>query len=184
MRREVTDSKGLLIFELGWDRSYEFQAIKKGYLNQYRAFSTMDIKKDRSNPVTTYNMEIVLEPIFENTEIVLHDIFYDYDEWAIRDDARPSLDALAKILKENPNLRIQLSSHTDCRGEDDYNQDLSQKRAQSAVDYLVSQQIQSDRMTAVGYGESRLAVNCNCTDCTEDQHQQNRRTTFKILGNR
>jgi outer membrane protein OmpA-like peptidoglycan-associated protein len=181
MRREVTDKNGLLIFELAWDRSYEFQAIKKGYLNQYRVFSTTGLKKDPANPVTTYNMEIVLERIFENTEIVLHDIYYDYDEWVIREDARPSLDALAKILKENPQLKIQLSSHTDCRGEDDYNQDLSQKRAQSAVDYLISQQIKTERMVAVGYGESNFAVDCNCGDCTEEQHQKNRRTTFKIL---
>jgi outer membrane protein OmpA-like peptidoglycan-associated protein len=181
MRREVTDKNGLLIFELAWDRSYEFQAIKKGYLNQYRVFRTTGLKKDPANPVTTYNMEIVLERIFENTEIVLHDIYYDYDEWVIREDARPSLDALAKILKENPQLKIQLSSHTDCRGEDDYNQDLSQKRAQSAVDYLISQQIKTERMVAVGYGESNFAVDCNCGDCTEEQHQKNRRTTFKIL---
>jgi len=181
MRREVTDQNGLLIFALGWDKSYTFQAIKKGYFTQNRAFSTTDLKKDRSAPVTTYQMEIILDPIFENTEIVLQDIYYDYDEWFIREDARPSLDSLSAIIKDNPSLNIQLSSHTDCRGEDDYNLELSQKRAQAAVNYLVDQGIPESRLIAVGYGESRLAKECPCEQCTEAEHQQNRRTTFKIL---
>jgi len=76
---------------------------------------------------------------------------------------------------------MQLSAHTDCRGDLDFNQDLSQKRAQSAVDYIISTGISQDRLTAVGYGETTPAVVCECDDCTEDNHQTNRRTTFKIL---
>jgi len=74
-----------------------------------------------------------------------------------------------------------LTSHTDCRGTDEYNLDLSQKRAQAAIDYLMSTGISAKRLEAVGMGESSLAVNCVCEDCTEDQHQKNRRTTFKII---
>jgi outer membrane protein OmpA-like peptidoglycan-associated protein len=143
--------------------------------------STKSVPFEPGNPVYTFNMEIVMEPIFEDREIVMQDIYYDYDEWFIRDDAKPALEALAKMLKDNPQLRIQLSSHTDCRGELDYNQDLSQKRAQSAVDYLVSQGIPVSRLVPVGYGESRLDVQCACETCSEEEHQQNRRTTFKIL---
>ncbi|HLF65823.1 MAG TPA: OmpA family protein [Saprospiraceae bacterium] len=181
MHREKTDENGMLVLELEWDKSYEIQARRAGYLNQSRAMNTSDIVKDPANPVFTYNMEIVLEPIFENTEVVLQDIYYDYDEWFIRDDAEPALESLAKMLRENPQLRIQLSSHTDCRGEDAYNQDLSQKRAQSAVDFLIAQGVAIQRLVPVGYGESRLAIDCPCTTCSEDQHQKNRRTTFKIL---
>jgi len=181
MRREKTDPSGMLILQLKWDTEYEIQARKGGYLNQFRAVNTKDINKDPANPVVTLNMEFVLEPIFENTEVVLQDIYYDYDKWDIRNDAKPALEALAKMLVENPGLRIQLSSHTDCRGEDDYNMDLSQKRAQSAVDFLIGQGIRADRLVAVGYGESKLAVECPCDQCTEAEHQQNRRTTFKIL---
>lgn len=181
IRREKTDDNGMLILELALDQEYTIQARKAGYLNQYRAINSADLPRDPNNPIYTHNMEIVLEPIFENTEVVLQDIYYDYDEWFIREDAKPALDALAKMLKDNPQIRIQLSSHTDCRGEDAYNQDLSQKRAQSAVDYLIAQGIRTERLLPVGYGESRLAVDCPCTQCTEEQHQQNRRTTFKIL---
>ena len=74
-----------------------------------------------------------------------------------------------------------MSAHTDCRGEFEYNKVLSQKRAQSAVDYIVSQGIASNRLVARGYGESQAIVDCVCDSCTEDQHQANRRTSFKIL---
>jgi outer membrane protein OmpA-like peptidoglycan-associated protein len=181
MRREKTDANGFLVLELEYGKEYTIQAQKRGFLNQHRALSTTEVTKDQTNPVFTYNMEIVLEPIFENTEVVLQDIYYDYDEWFIREDAKPALETLAKMLNENPQLRIQMSSHTDCRGEIDYNQELSQKRAQSAVDFLIAQGIPAHRLIPVGYGESRLAVNCPCEQCTEAQHQQNRRTTFKIL---
>ena len=78
-------------------------------------------------------------------------------------------------------VKIQLSSHTDCRGNDGYNQWLSQKRAESAVRFLSELGIGFERLTPQGYGESRLAVNCACNNCSEDQHQTNRRTTFTIL---
>ena len=99
----------------------------------------------------------------------------------IREDAKPSLDELAKVMKNNPTIRIQLASHTDCRGTDEYNLDLSQKRAQAAIDYLISTGIPSNRLQAQGFGEVNLAVRCECETCTEDQHQENRRTTFKII---
>jgi peptidoglycan-associated lipoprotein len=82
---------------------------------------------------------------------------------------------------ENPNVRIQLSSHTDCRGKDDYNAVLSQKRAESAVGFLITKGIPTERLTAKGYGESSPATPCDCAKCSEDQHQTNRRTTFKVL---
>jgi len=88
---------------------------------------------------------------------------------------------LIKVLNENPTIRIQLSSHTDCRGKDDYNRDLSAKRAQSAVNYLIVNGIEASRLYAQGYGEERPDIDCDCTKCTEDEHQANRRTTFKVV---
>lgn len=131
----------------------------------------------------TKNISIELEAIIENVEIVLEDIYYDYDKWNIRTDAEPSLSELAQLLSDNPLLKIELSSHTDCRGEIDYNEELSQKRAESAVNYLVKNGILAGRMLAKGYGESVPTISCNCDDCTEDEHQKNRRTSFKILSN-
>ena len=85
-------------------------------------------------------------------------------------------------MKNNPTLKIELSSHTDARGDNPYNQALSQRRAESAVDYIKERGIGADRITARGYGETRL-VN-DCTDgvaCTEEQHQNNRRTAFTVV---
>jgi outer membrane protein OmpA-like peptidoglycan-associated protein len=123
----------------------------------------------------------VLERIFVDKEIRLENIYYDFDQWFIRDDAKPTLDELANLLKINPAVRIQLGSHTDCRGSDAYNEQLSQRRAQSAVDYLIAQGIDPVRLEARGYGESVPANDCLCARCTEDEHQYNRRTTFKIV---
>ena len=78
-------------------------------------------------------------------------------------------------------IKIQLSSHTDCRGNDDYNATLSQKRAESAVNYMISKGIDANRLGAKGYGESQPAASCECKKCSEDEHQANRRTTFKVL---
>jgi len=132
-------------------------------------------------PEQVFELEVELDKIFVDQEIVLENIYYDFDEWYIREDARPTLLSLATVLKENPGIRIQLSSHTDCRGGARYNEDLSQKRAQSAVDFLIQSGIRSDRLEAVGYGESVPAMNCVCAQCTEEEHQANRRTTFKVL---
>jgi outer membrane protein OmpA-like peptidoglycan-associated protein len=137
--------------------------------------------KEPYKVITTVNHTLVLDPIFKDKEIVLENIFYDYDQWNIRDDAKPSLNSLSNIMKTNPGIRIQLSSHTDCRGTDEYNMDLSQKRAQAAIDYLMSVGIPKERLVAQGFGESKLSVNCECEKCSEDEHQKNRRTTFKII---
>ncbi|MDC0231623.1 OmpA family protein, partial [Aureispira] len=113
--------------------------------------------------------------------ITLENIYYDYDDDKIRDDAKKPLDSLTVILKRNPNLNIQLSSHTDCRGANGYNEKLSQRRAESAVQYLIQNGINPDRLKAKGYGENKHAIDCKCQDCSDIEHQQNRRTTFLIL---
>ena len=172
---------GYFKIELNENTDYRFLATHENYLNNQTTFTTKGIGKDPSNPVQTFEVEIVLDKIFKGREIVLENIYYDYDKWDIREDAKPTLNALADNLQLNPDIRIQLSSHTDCRGNDRYNEDLSQKRAQSAVDYLISQGIAAERLSAKGYGEGVPAVNCLCARCTEEEHQSNRRTAFTIL---
>ncbi len=112
---------------------------------------------------------------------MLENIYYDYDKWDIRPDAEPTLNKLSDVLRQNPDIRIQLGSHTDCRGNDGYNQDLSQRRAQSAVNYLIGKGIDPNRLSAIGYGEAQPVASCACARCTEGEHQTNRRTTFKIV---
>jgi outer membrane protein OmpA-like peptidoglycan-associated protein len=93
------------------------------------------------------------------------------------------LDSLVLILNNNPTITIELASHTDSRSDENYNLKLSQKRAQSCVDYLLKKGITKARLTAVGYGESKLINDCaDGVDCSEEQHQENRRTTFRVLS--
>ncbi len=172
---------GFFTITLAENADYAFSATLNGYLANSARFSTKGIAKNPANPVQTFEIEIVLDKIYRNREIVLENIYYDYDKWDIRPDAEPTLNRLASVLQHNPDIRIQLGSHTDCRGNDNYNQNLSQRRAQSAVNYLISKGIDASRLSAIGYGESQPAVGCACAQCTESEHQANRRTTFKVV---
>ena len=86
-----------------------------------------------------------------------------------------------KLLTDNPQYKIEFGSHTDCRGDEKYNQRLSEARAKSVFKYCTLRDIDAKRLTYKGYGESQPKVSCDCPSCTEEQHQLNRRTEFKII---
>ncbi|MBC8987828.1 OmpA family protein [Pedobacter sp. N36a] len=110
-------------------------------------------------------------------------IYYDFDRSKIRTDAVPVLDSLSVLMRKYPEIHVALSSHTDSRGNDDYNMILSDKRVKSAIAYLVKKGIASERITGKGYGETRLLNNCNNgVKCTEAKHQLNRRTEAMIVN--
>lgn len=180
IQRFAADRNGVFIRTSSSGKIYEFTASADSFLSKSVTVVTTNISKPEGNDLLTVNFEIPLDKIIRNREIVLNNIYYDLDQSFIRNDAKPTLDSLANILALNPGLEIELGSHTDCRGEDDYNLALSQRRAQAAVDYLISKGISTNRLSAKGYGETAFAINCECTLCTEEQHQVNRRTTFKI----
>ncbi|MFT7604444.1 MAG: outer membrane protein OmpA-like peptidoglycan-associated protein [Saprospiraceae bacterium] len=168
------ESDGHKKLRLKLEDTYQFLASRDGYLNNDALFIPEENKENQT-------LEIVLEKIFKEKEIVLDNIYYDYDKANLRSQAFPELEKLLTLLDNNATIKIQLSSHTDCRGEEEYNGKLSQDRAQSVVDYLVSMGISVNRLVAKGYGEQVPAVSCDCGECSEEQHQKNRRTTFKIL---
>ncbi|MBT8218337.1 MAG: OmpA family protein [Bacteroidia bacterium] len=163
------------------DGNYDFLVSADGYLTNTAQLSVQFDEEDISSSEQLFRLKVKLDRIFKDVEINLENIYYDLDKWDIRTDAEPTLLELVKNLNLNPNIRIQLSSHTDCRGDDPYNEWLSQKRAQSAVDFLISQGIDASRLEAKGYGESIPFDPCVCNQCSEEQHQANRRTTFKII---
>jgi outer membrane protein OmpA-like peptidoglycan-associated protein len=122
----------------------------------------------------------------EDMVIKIDNLYYDVNKWDIRPDAAAELDKVVALMQKFPGMEIELSSHTDCRGSMKSNDELSAKRAKECVEYLVAHGIDSKRMIAVGYGERKLVNGCACegnvkSECTEEQHQQNRRTEFKIL---
>ena len=175
-----TDEEGKFEYELSIGQLYEFSAARDSLLATSGRISTVDL----SEPITedvTYVLDLVLDRIFYNKEVILENIYYDFNKWDIRPDAEPTLDELAELLNDNPTIRIELGSHTDCRGTDAYNITLSQRRAQSVVDYLIGSGIDANRLRAIGYGETKLRNTCVCEECSEEAHQENRRTTFKIV---
>lgn len=174
------NDRGFLIKNID-EKRYSIQIKADGFFNTRLEVlgSFSDIPSGKST--ITYNRTVILKPILENTEIVLENILYDFNQYFIREDAKPSLDDLVSLLNENPEIVIELSSHTDCRGPDAYNQTLSQNRAQAAVEYIVEKGISESRIAAKGYGETLPVNSCDCDKCTEEQHQDNRRTAFKIV---
>ncbi|MDH3652347.1 MAG: OmpA family protein, partial [Saprospiraceae bacterium] len=177
----VSDQYGMQTLKLNPEKEYEFFVSKKDFFNNQLIFSTKNLTIDSSKTIQKYEERILLDKIFYDKEIVLDNIYYDLDESFIREDAKPTLNNLADLLKINPDLKIQLSSHTDCRADDDHNDRLSQARAESAVNFLKEMGIAQERLVAKGYGETLFAINCACEECTEEEHQANRRTTFKVI---
>ncbi len=180
--RMRTDKSGRFELQLEEATDYRVAASNTGYFRESINVST----KNKSGAVgdTIYiPADLLLNKIFERVEITLDNIYFDLDKWDIRPDAEPTLQQLANLLLENPNITIELGSHTDARGKDKYNQELSQKRAQSTVDYLVKRGLDRRRLVATGFGESQLVNDCvDGVSCTEEQHQENRRTTFSVLS--
>jgi outer membrane protein OmpA-like peptidoglycan-associated protein len=198
-----SDAKGKFSLSVDFNKTYLFTVLKDGYYTQTKKITVKkEATKDSLNvesitymmkggiltenktndwiPVKdTLNMEIFLNKIIMNQSVIVENIYYDYNKWDIRPDAALILDNIVSMLKQNPNISIELSSHTDSRGADFYNYILSQKRAESAAKYIASKGINAKRITAKGYGKSKL-IN-NCTKCTEEEYQMNRRTEFKVI---
>ena len=175
-----TDDNGEFVAELPLKMSSFVSAQKDKYFSSSPVvLSPFGLYKD-----SVAHVSFLLSAIpTEEYEFTLKGIYYDLDKADIRPDAAKVLDSLVSILIKNPDITIELGSHTDSRADEDYNLKLSQKRAQSCVEYLTKKGIEKDRLTAVGYGETRLVNDCaDGIDCTEEQHQENRRTTFRVLS--
>ncbi len=177
---QISDTEGKFIYQLEQQSNYNVVANQAGKYSQTERVTTVGLDRSKTLYVTLKLGVCVLE---EGTSWVVKNILYDFDKSDIRRDAALVLDNVASILKQNPTLRIELSSHTDSRGNDAYNMHLSQRRAEAAVAYLVSKGIDRGRMVARGYGETRLVNPCaNGVDCSEAEHEQNRRTEINVLA--
>lgn len=180
---DMSNSNGRVRFTLEPNADFTIIASKNGYFAKSIPFTTVDKTPDIATLIQevtniTLDTTIILDQLVLDKSIVLENIYYDLNKDDIRPDAALELEKLITILKDNPTIRIELSSHTDSRSSDAYNLDLSQRRAQSAVDYMVSKGIEADRLVARGYGELQL-INLNAE--TEEEHQVNRRTEFKVI---
>jgi len=173
----ITKSNGQYTFKIKGDNNYRLIANRTAYFGNSGSVSTKGEEESKN-----YTVDINLRPI-PKTVITLKDILYDLNKATLRPESKNSLDELVKLMEETPTLRVAINSHTDSRGKTDSNINLSQRRAQSVVDYLVTAGIDTGRLVAKGYGESQLLNRCaDGVECTEEEHQVNRRTEFEILS--
>ncbi|MGJ8684656.1 MAG: OmpA family protein [Nonlabens sp.] len=178
-KNTMTDSKGEFIFNVKQKATYSLRGKKANYFSQTETISTENY--DRSTTLFV-KLEVCLEEADCGKAIALKNILYDLDKYFIRADAKPELNRLVQFMKDNPGVSIEISSHTDSRGSNEYNKTLSQNRASAARDYIASQGINANRVVGIGYGETRLLNRCaDGTDCSAAEHQINRRTEMKVI---
>ena len=190
-------SDGSFVQEIKPDVDYVLLGTCKGYLNHQEQIRVQPVKASHE-----YVLQFPLANI--SAPVLIENIFYDFNKATLRPESKTALDQLVVLLNQNPNVTIELSAHTDCRGSDAYNERLSQQRAESVVAYLIAHGIAADRLTPKGYGESmpkrikpRVAekypflkegdvlteemINALPEEQQEQCHQMNRRTEFKVL---
>jgi outer membrane protein OmpA-like peptidoglycan-associated protein len=185
LKKVVIDNQASYNFEVENGKSYIIKATKNLYVPFQTEFQV-------TNNIATNNLPILMESfeqaekniIAENNkiQIKIKPIYFDFDKWNIRKDAALELNNVVTILNKYPSMKIEVGAHTDFRGSADYNLMLSEKRAKSVKKYLVSQGINSDRVTSVGYGETQPINNCTKPgSCNEEGYDKNRRCEFVIL---
>lgn len=171
----TTGDDGTTLVNIENLHTYEVTAQKKGYIDLNEIVQT--------NSEVLIELDLQMLEIKKDVTFEIKNILYDLAKWDLRPESKVELDKLVEFLKVNDNIKVELSSHTDSRASKKYNQDLSQKRAQSCVDYLISKGIDKNRIVAKGYGEEKLLNGCSDgVTCTEEDHQRNRRTEIKILS--
>ncbi len=173
----ITDANGTFNFSSFRKKNYSLTSHFHSHKDGSGSFDTK-IPADVSEVNVTFEME----PIKKGDVFVFNHIYFDYNKASLRNESTEELDKLAGFLMENLNIKVELSAHTDSRGTANDNLRLSQKRAQSCVNYLVKKGIPKENLVAKGEGESKLVNHCvNGVECTEEEHQANRRTEIKVL---
>lgn len=169
-----------LLKQLPQNGTYTASLMSEGYLNFEK---TLDIQAFSSDD--TAEVAVMMQALQRNKAYRIADIFFDFNSFELNEETKTALGELIVLMKKNPTLKIEIASHTDSRGEENYNLYLSQKRAESVVNFLIENGIYAMRLQAKGYGESALLQDCSTLrECQEDDcdcHRLNRRTEFKII---
>ena len=173
----ITDPAGKYKFALKKDVNYQLSASKYRFFGDVAETSTYGYKESKD-----FELNFRLNPI-PLKEIIIKGILYDLASADLKPESIERLDTITKTLSDNPTFVIEIASHTDSRADSTYNNQLSLRRAQSVVNYLVSKGIESERLRPRGYGESKLLNECaDGVTCPEELHALNRRTTFSIIS--
>ena len=161
-------------FQLDCEKKYEVRISKTGYVSH-----TFPLSETKGKVNLTADLNPVEVVITEN-EVILGEVYFAYNKSNITEQGAAELDKLVAVMNEYPNMVIFAKSHTDSRGNDKYNLNLSERRANSTVQYIISKGIAADRISGQGFGETEPKVLCG-NNCTEDEHAQNRRSEFMII---
>ena len=174
-----TDANGSYIFEnLTCKKNYTLLISKSDFKDDQKTVDT----SDENGKVISVNSNLI--PLIVDNQIVINPIFFDFNKSNIRTDAQFELENIVDVMRKHPTMTIKIESHTDSRGRERYNLRLSDKRAKSTRDYILSRGIDANRIeSAIGYGESQLLNECaNGVECSEERHQLNRRSYFYIIN--
>lgn len=186
MTNQSTNTKDTVIADANGQIDHYLERNTKYKIDLYQAgrhIGSTDIDTQGwslPNQIMMQNFSVA--PLMPGTVIELPNIYYNFNDATLRPDARKDLDLLVALLKQQPTITIELASHTDCRGSARYNEDLSQRRANGVVEYMIQKGISRERLRPVGYGESEPRNQCrDGVSCTEAEHARNRRTEVRIL---
>lgn len=186
----LTDQEGAYVFEndVVCNRFYRVRAGKEDYSTEEKSAQTPDEEGATQVDIALKIVKIVPEPCMELNEFLnIPPIYFDLDKWNIRPDAEIQIAKVLEVMNQYPEMKVEIGSHTDCRQTYAYNERLSDRRAKSTREWLIKNGIAADRLTAKGYGETQLVNDCACeptneSHCTEEEHQKNRRSIFKITS--
>ena len=175
----LTDSNGNFLVKLPVEGTYTLFGRKDGYFSQTETITASNYNRDKTLYV---KIDICAEKADCGKGIGLKNILFDLNKYVIKEEAKVELNRLVRFMQDNPGVKIEVGSHTDCRSSAKYNQILSQNRANASVAYVVSQGIDKSRITGKGYGESKLLNECaDGVKCAEELHSINRRTEMKVI---
>ena len=183
LKETLTDDDGSFVFEdLESSTKYTLKTAKDGFFDEESPVATRD-NEEISVDIAMKRLKEMIAIEEGVKKLKTEMIYFEFDKSEVRPQAAKELDKLVSVMKEYPGMAIKIESHTDSRGSRAYNKYLSDKRAKSTRDYIVSQGIAPDRIeSAIGYGESRLLNECDGTvACTEAAHLLNRRSEFIIV---
>lgn len=179
-KKVTSDKTGEFEISAKPNTSYEITTLKEGYFTPVTEINTSNFSRKEGLNINT---SVKVEKAEPNKIFQLKNIYYDFDKWDIRKESMSELNNLISFLNNNPDVKISIDSHTDSRGNDNYNTWLSQKRSESVISFLANKNIDLSRIKARGFGEKILVNDCtNNTECTEEKHQENRRTELIILS--
>lgn len=171
----ATNADGKVKFDLQCNTEYLLKISASNYEEKKATIS----KIQEGGVPTTVTLD-PFEVIITETEVILNNVYFDFDKSNITSQGATELDKLVKVMNDNPKMIIFVKSHTDSKGSAAYNLKLSEQRAQSTVQYVISKGIESERISGKGFGNAEPKIACG-TDCTEEQHSQNRRSEFIII---